>query len=85
MVIDSFHKSFVMNMQLRQCFSRDKPFRLQKSLILPVFFFISTKSQRCSKKTRISKSGFKDKKSKMATLVRRANSDYFESGVKRSF
>jgi len=50
MVIDSFHKSFVMNMQLRQCFSRDKPFRLQKSLILPVFFFYFHKKPKMFKK-----------------------------------
>jgi len=31
MVIDSLKKRFVMNMQLRQCFSRDKPFRLKKA------------------------------------------------------
>ena len=53
MVIDSFQKRFLMNMQLRQCFSRAKPFRLKKSQILPDFvwlFLISKKSQRCSKK-----------------------------------
>jgi len=31
MVIDTFQRRFVMNMQLRQCFSRSKPFRLKKS------------------------------------------------------
>jgi len=31
MAVDSFEKSFVMNMQLRQCFSREKPFQLKKA------------------------------------------------------
>jgi len=66
MVIDSFQKRFLMNMQLRQCFSRAKLFQLKKvkkSQVLSVFFFlISKKSQRCSKKARISKSGFKTAK-----------------------
>jgi len=30
MVIDSRQKRFVMNMQLRQCLARAKPFRLKK-------------------------------------------------------
>jgi len=30
MVIDSFQKRFLMNMQLRQCISKAKPFRLKK-------------------------------------------------------
>jgi len=30
MVIDFFQKRFLINMQLRQCFSRAKPFRLRK-------------------------------------------------------
>jgi len=69
MVIDSFQKRFVMNMQFRQCFSRAKPFRLKKarkSQILSVFFYFQ-KSQRCSKKPRILKSGFK--KATLATLI----------------
>jgi len=61
-----------MNMQLRQCFARAKPIRLkmsQKNPEKPDFsgFFISKKSQRCSKKARISKSGFR--KAKLATLL----------------
>jgi len=52
MVIDSFQKRFLMNMHLRQCFSRAKPFRLKKIQKKPDFvwlFLISKKSQRCSK------------------------------------
>jgi len=37
-----------MNMQLRQCFARSKPFRLKKSQILSGFL-ISKKKQKCSK------------------------------------
>jgi len=61
MVIDPRHKRFVMNMQLRQCFARAKPILLKTSQKKPDFsdIFISKKSQRCSKKARISKSGFK--------------------------
>jgi len=58
-----------MNMQLRQCFSRAKPFRLRKARncqILSGFFYFQ-KSQTCSKKARISKSGVK--KDKMAHLA----------------
>jgi len=40
MVIDSFQKRFVMNMQLRQCFSRAKPFRLKKSQEKPDFVWL---------------------------------------------
>ena len=67
--MDSFQKRFLMDMQLRQCVSRSKPFRLKKSQKKSDFvwlFFISKKSQRCSKKARISKYGFK--KAKLATL-----------------
>jgi len=67
MVIDSFQKR--MNTQLRQCFSRAKSCRPKKSQKKPDFvwlFLICKKSQRCSKKSRISKSGFK--KAKLATL-----------------
>jgi len=39
MVIDTRQKRFVMNMQLRQCFSRAKSFQLKKSQILYVFIF----------------------------------------------
>jgi len=52
MVIDSFQKRFLMNMQLRQCFSRAKPFRLKKSQILPDFvwlFLISKKAKDVQK------------------------------------
>jgi len=46
MAIDSFQKRFLMNiMQIRQCFSRAKPFQLKKAR-----FLISKKSQSCSKK-----------------------------------
>jgi len=30
-VLDSCQKTFVVNMQLRQCLARDKPFRLKKN------------------------------------------------------
>jgi len=59
MVIYSFQKRFVMNMQLRHCFSRAKPFRLKKSQILS--------RPKVLKKARILKSGFK--KAKLATLA----------------
>jgi len=58
-------------MQLRQCFSRAKPFRLKKKTEKARFFltfFDFQKSQKRSKKVRISKSGFK--KAKLATLLR---------------
>jgi len=71
MVIDPRRKRFVMNMQLRQCFARAKPIRLKIRQKKPDFsdIFISIKSQRCSKKARISKSGFK--KTKLATLLQK--------------
>ena len=61
MVIDPRRKRFAMNMQLRQCFARAKLIRLKIS------FSYFQKSQRCSKKARISKYGFK--KVKLATLL----------------
>jgi len=68
MVKNPRHKRSVMNMQLRQCFARAKPIRLKISKKNTDFsgFFISKKSQKCSKKSRISKSGFK--KAKLVTL-----------------
>jgi len=69
MVIDPRRKRFAMNMQLRQCFARAKLIRLKISQKKPDFsgFSYFQKSQRCSKKARISKSGFK--KAKLATLL----------------
>ena len=70
MVIDSFQKRFLMNMQLRQCISKAKPFRLKKKTEKARFclaFFDFQKCQRCSKKARISEPGFK--KAKLATLL----------------
>jgi len=73
MVIDSFQKSiisfqrFVMSMQLGQCFSRAKPFRMKKSQK----FFDLQKKPKVFKKARISKSGFK--KAKLATLLSGSN------------
>ena len=70
MVINSFQKRFVINMQLRQCFSRAKPFQLKTSQNEPDFvrlFFSSKKARGVQKKaSRIWKSGFK--KAKLATL-----------------
>ena len=70
-VIDPRRKRFVMNMQLRQCFARAKPIRVKISQKKPDFsdIFISKQSQRCSKKSRTSKSGFK--KAKLATLLQK--------------
>jgi len=66
MVLDSFQKSFVMNMQLRQCFSRAKPFRLKKArFCLALFDF--QKKPKVLKTARIVKSGFK--KATLATLI----------------
>ena len=53
MVIDCFQKRFVIYMQLRQCFSRAKPFRLQqsqKNLILSVFLLFSKKAKGVQKR-----------------------------------
>jgi len=49
MVIDYHEKRFVMNRQLRQCFTRAKLFRLKKARFC-LAFHISKKSQRCLKK-----------------------------------
>jgi len=38
MVLDSFQRRFVMNMQLRQCFFRSKPFLLKKARFCLAFF-----------------------------------------------
>jgi len=62
MVIDSFQKRFVMNMQLRQCFSRAKPFRLKKAKFC---LALNQEKPEVFKKARSSKSGFK--KAKFAT------------------
>jgi len=71
MVIDPRRKRFVMNMPLRQCFARAKLIRLKISLKKSDYsgFFYFQKSQMCSKKVRISKSGFK--KAKLATRYKR--------------
>jgi len=57
-----------MNMQLRQCFDRAKPFRLRKARKNQIFFwlFLFPIKAKGVKKARISKSGFK--KAKLATL-----------------
>jgi len=63
MVIDSRQKRLVMNMHLRQCFSRAKPFRLKKvKKKKPDFYWYFW----FSKKAWISKFGFKN--AKLATL-----------------
>jgi len=70
MVIDFFQKRFVINTQLRQCFSRVKSCRLKKSQKRPDFvwlFFASKKKPKVLKKARISKSDFK--KAKLSTLL----------------
>jgi len=38
MAVDPCQKRFVMNMQLRQCFARGKPFRLKKSQKKQILF-----------------------------------------------
>jgi len=50
MVIDTFQKRFVMNMQLKQCFSRTKPFRLEKRQILSSFSWFPKKTKGVQKK-----------------------------------
>jgi len=53
MVIDSFQKKLLMNMQLRKCFCKAKPFRLKKSQKKPdsvCFFLISKKAKGILKK-----------------------------------
>jgi len=73
MVIDSHQKRFVINMQLRQCLARAKPFRLKKikkRILTGIFDF--QKNPSASKKSWISKFGFKNVK--LATL--HATSDY---------
>jgi len=57
----------VMNMQLWQCFSRAKLFRLKKARFCLAFFDFQ-KNPKAFKNARISKSGFK--KAKLATLQR---------------
>jgi len=47
-----------MNMQLTQCFSRAKPFWLQKPRFRLAFFYFQKKA-KVLKKARISRSGFK--------------------------
>jgi len=54
-----------MNMQHQTIFFEIQAFPTEKNRFLSVFF-ISKKSQRCSKKARISKPGFK--KAKLTTL-----------------
>ena len=63
MVIDPRRKRFVVNMQLRQCFARVKPIWLKISQKNPEFsgFFISKKSQRCSKNNQNFKIWFQKK------------------------
>jgi len=67
MVIDSRQKSFVMNMHLRQCSARVKPFRLKKSQILSGFFWFPKKNNCVTKIQLFSKSDFQ--KAKLATLI----------------
>jgi len=68
MIIDSFQKRSVMNMELRHCFSRAKPFPLKRARFCLVFFwFFFSKKPKVFKKARISKFGFK--KSDLATLL----------------
>jgi len=70
MVIDCFQKRFIMNVQLRLCFSRAKPFRVKKSQKRPDFvwlFLISKKSNGCSKKARNFKIWLQ--KTTLATLI----------------
>jgi len=50
MVIDSFQKIFVMNVQLRQCFSGAKSFRLKKARFC-LAFFDSQKKPKVFKKS----------------------------------
>jgi len=66
MVIDSFQKRSIMNMQLRQCFP-ETSFSDWKKARFCLAFFISKTSQMCSKKARISKSGFT--KAELATVA----------------
>jgi len=69
MVIDPSRKRFVMNMQLRQLwqyFARAKPDFSGFFIFIFIFFYLK-KSQKCSKKARISKPAFKN--SKVATLL----------------
>ena len=49
MVIESFQKRFVMNMQLGQCFSRAKPFWTEKSQVLSGFFDFQKKPKAFKK------------------------------------
>jgi len=44
MVIDSFQKRSVMNMEVRHCFSRAKPFPLKKARFCLFFCFFSKKA-----------------------------------------
>jgi len=61
-----------MNMVLRQCFARVKPFRPKKSYENQdfVWLFQFSKTSKCIKKARISKSGFNN--TKLATMLKRS-------------
>jgi len=69
MHIDTRQNRFVVDMQLRDCFARAKPFRPKKSQKKSdfVWFFLIYKKAKSVEKARISKSGFK--KGKLATLL----------------
>ena len=50
MVTDSRQKILVVNMQIRQCFARAKPFKLKKRQILSGFFYFQEKPKAFKKR-----------------------------------
>ena len=52
MVIDSHQKRFVLNLQLRQCFARAKPFTLKKNKNPDFYwYFLFSQKAKCVKKS----------------------------------